>query len=68
MLMLKNSMFLMSWKRQVQVPNGACENNDTRNNWKYVFTQWQTEKRIKGKDENVMMAYFKNVGAASAWS
>jgi hypothetical protein len=45
------------------------QNNDTRNNWKYVFTQWQTEKRIKGKDENVMMAsYFKNVGAASAWS
>jgi hypothetical protein len=33
-----------------------------------IFTQWQSEKRIKGKDENVMMAYFKNIGAASAWS
>jgi hypothetical protein len=32
-----------------------------------IFTQWQTEKRIKGKDENVM-AYFKNIEAASAWS
>jgi hypothetical protein len=31
-----------------------------------IFTQWQSEKRIKGKDENVMMAYFKNIGAA--WS
>jgi hypothetical protein len=33
-----------------------------------IFTQWQTEKRIKGKDENVMMAYFKSVEAASARS
>jgi hypothetical protein len=32
-----------------------------------IFTQWQTEKRIKGKDENVI-AYFKNIEAASAWS
>jgi hypothetical protein len=32
-----------------------------------IFTQWQTEKRIKGKDENVM-AYFKNIEAAAAWS
>jgi hypothetical protein len=32
-----------------------------------IFTQWQTEKRIKGKDENVM-AYFKNIEAASARS
>jgi hypothetical protein len=31
-----------------------------------MFTEWQTKKRIKGKDENVMMAYFKNIGAASA--
>jgi hypothetical protein len=31
-----------------------------------IFTQWQTEKLIKGKDENIMMAYFKNIGAASA--
>jgi hypothetical protein len=30
-----------------------------------MFTEWQTEKRIKGKDENVMMPYFKNIGAAS---
>jgi hypothetical protein len=32
-----------------------------------IFTQGQTEKRIKGKDENVM-AYFKNIEAASAKS
>jgi hypothetical protein len=32
------------------------------------FTQWQTEKQIKGIDENVMMTYFKNIGAASEWS
>jgi hypothetical protein len=33
------------------------------------FTQWQSEKRIKEIDENnVMMTYFKNIGAASAWS
>jgi hypothetical protein len=32
------------------------------------FRQWQTEKRIKGIDENVMIAYFKNIGPASAWS
>jgi hypothetical protein len=32
-----------------------------------IFTQWQTEKRIKEKDENVM-AYFKNIEAASARS
>jgi hypothetical protein len=32
-----------------------------------IFTQWQTEKRIKGKDENVM-AYFKNIEVASARS
>jgi hypothetical protein len=32
-----------------------------------IFTQRQTEKRIKGKDENVM-AYFKNIEAASARS
>jgi hypothetical protein len=32
-----------------------------------IFTQWQTEKRIKGKDENVMMAYFKNIGASARW-
>jgi hypothetical protein len=30
------------------------------------FTHWQTEKRIKGIDESVMMAYFKKIGAA--WS
>jgi hypothetical protein len=24
-----------------------------------IFTQWQTEKRMKGKDEH-LMAYFKN--------
>jgi hypothetical protein len=29
------------------------------------FTQWKTEERIKIIDENVMMAYFKNIGAAS---
>jgi hypothetical protein len=32
------------------------------------FTQWQTEKRIKGVDEDVMMAYFKSIAASSAWS
>jgi hypothetical protein len=32
------------------------------------FMQWQTEKRIKGIDENVVMAYFKNIIAASARS
>jgi hypothetical protein len=32
-----------------------------------IFTQWRTQKRIKGKDENVM-AYFKNIEAASARS
>jgi hypothetical protein len=25
------------------------------------FTQWQTEKRIKGIIENVVIAYFKNM-------
>jgi hypothetical protein len=29
-----------------------------------IFTQWQTEKRINGKDENVM-AYFKNMYRSS---
>jgi hypothetical protein len=32
-----------------------------------IFTQWQTEKRIKGKDENVT-AYFNNIEAASTRS
>jgi hypothetical protein len=34
-----------------------------------IFTQWQTEKRIKGKDEH-LMAYFKNtsIEAVSARS
>jgi hypothetical protein len=32
-----------------------------------IFTQWQTQKRIKGKDENAM-AYLKNIEAASARS
>jgi hypothetical protein len=32
------------------------------------FTQSQTEKRIKKIDENVMMAFFKNIGATSAGS
>jgi hypothetical protein len=31
-------------------------------------TEWQSEKRIKGIDESVMMIYFKNIGAASEWS
>jgi hypothetical protein len=30
-----------------------------------IFAQWQTEKRIKGKDENVMMAYFRAAPARS---
>jgi hypothetical protein len=30
-----------------------------------IFAQWQTEKRIKGKDENVMMAYFRAASARS---
>jgi hypothetical protein len=29
------------------------------------FTKWQSVKRIKESDENVMVAYFKNIGAAS---
>jgi hypothetical protein len=62
-------MFLMSWKRQVPRGTKCCLKIKITLSEKIgkIYTM-KTEKRIKGIDENIMMACFKNIGAASALS
>jgi hypothetical protein len=58
--MMKNYMFLMmSSKRQVAPSTKKLRYEKELE----IFTQWQAEKRIKGIEENVMIAYLKNIGA-----